>query len=108
MFAAGMPWNLITTAVGLAGIVAGLMQMKNSGKNYAGLIIGLTAVTFLLGVTAYGLGLWDAVSTTDLDKDPTKAAALMGVAQGYAATALAWGALMSALVGGMAVHKAQS
>tara|TARA_Y100000588_G_scaffold340989_1_gene384710 strand:- start:253 stop:588 length:336 start_codon:yes stop_codon:yes gene_type:complete len=111
MFAAGMPWNLVTTLVGLAGLCCGLMQLKNPDKNYTAMIVSLTAATFLIGVTAYGLGLWSAVGSVDLAADPLKAAATMGVGGGYAASALAWGALMStisALVGGFAIHRSSS
>ncbi len=111
MFAAGGIWNIVTTALAVLAVTFGVLQLANKEKNYRALIVTFVAMTFFMGVAGYGIGIFSVVSEVDVDKDPTRAAALMTYGHGYAATALAWGCLMSAvgaLVGGIAIHKSNS
>lgn len=106
VFTYGGLFQYVITVLGLVALGFSILQIIRKGKkDYAALIVGMTAATFLAAVLAYALGMYHTGRT--IAGKGGNHATLAAIAEGISCTALIWGALLctaNVMVGSLACH----
>ena len=97
----------LVTLLGIATLTVNVVQLVKRDKNFMGVIIGLIAATFFLGLCGTGTGLYmaaqafEVIPNEDIPdrflKIAENPAAYVGIVMGIAATTTALGSFWAAL-----------